>query len=384
MPRFPDHSQLRRFLGSIRARLLGIIVLFGVALIAMVAMLAAIDARDIYAGRQDELRTVTEVAYKVVEQQYSEFKSGKISEAEAQQRAKTNVRALRYNANDYFFVQNKDVVLVVHGVRPDLEGGEMSKNQDPTGKYFGVEMNRVAAENGQGFVDYQYAKPGAPLDQPSAKLSYVKQFAPWQWTLGTGLYIDDINATVWSRVLWTAATALAFLIAIGGFAGVVMFRLSNRLNVLSTAMTSLAAGESEVALPVIAGKDEVADMARAVQVFKRNAVERARLEAEALAHRGQTDAERERAAAERAKAAEEQAEVVRRLGGGLKELAGGDLMVRLGDGFSPTYAQIRDDFNEAIDRLKSTILSVVESAGAIKTGAQEISAASDDLSRRTE
>jgi len=384
MPRFPDHSQLRRFLGSIRARLLGIIVLFGVALIAMVAMLAAIDARDIYAGRQDELRTVTEVAYKVVEQQYSEFKSGKISEAEAQQRAKTNVRALRYNANDYFFVQNKDVVLVVHGVRPDLEGGEMSKNQDPTGKYFGVEMNRVAAENGQGFVDYQYAKPGAPLDQPSPKLSYVKQFAPWQWTLGTGLYIDDINATVWSRVLWTAATALAFLIAIGGFAGVVMFRLSNRLNVLSTAMTSLAAGESEVALPVIAGKDEVADMARAVQVFKRNAVERARLEAEALAHRGQTDAERERAAAERAKAAEEQAEVVRRLGGGLKELAGGDLMVRLGDGFSPTYAQIRDDFNEAIDRLKSTILSVVESAGAIKTGAQEISAASDDLSRRTE
>ena len=384
MPRFPDHSQLRRFLGSIRARLLGIIVLFGVALIAMVAMLAAIDARDIYAGRQDELRTVTEVAYKVVEQQYSEFKSGKISEAEAQQRAKTNVRALRYNANDYFFVQNKDVVLVVHGVRPDLEGGEMSKNQDPTGKYFGVEMNRVAAENGKGFVDYQYAKPGAPLDQPSPKLSYVKQFAPWQWTLGTGLYIDDINATVWSRVLWTAATALAFLIAIGGFAGVVMFRLSNRLNVLSTAMTSLAAGESEVALPVIAGKDEVADMARAVQVFKRNAVERARLEAEALAHRGQTDAERERAAAERAKAAEEQAEVVRRLGGGLKELAGGDLMVRLGDGFSPTYAQIRDDFNEAIDRLKSTILSVVESAGAIKTGAQEISAASDDLSRRTE
>ena len=124
-------------------------------------------------------------------------------------------------------------------------------------------------------------------------------------------------------------------------------------------------------------------MARAVQVFKQNAVERARLEAEALANRSQTEAERERAAAERAKAAEEQAEVVRRLGGGLKDLAGGDLMVRLGEGFSPSYAQIRDDFNEAIDKLKTTILSVVESAGAIKAGAQEISAASDDLSRRT-
>src|SRR5208282_1299741 len=124
---------------------------------------------------------------------------------------------------------------------------------------------------------------------------------------------------------------------------------------------------------------EVGDMTRAVQVFKQNAAERARLEAEALANRNQTEVERERAAAERAKAAEEQAEVVRRLGAGLKDLAGGDLMVRLREGFSPTYAQIRDDFNEAIDKLKSTILSVVESAGAIKTGAQEISTASDDL-----
>jgi methyl-accepting chemotaxis protein len=75
---------------------------------------------------------------------------------------------------------------------------------------------------------------------------------------------------------------------------------------------------------------------------------------------------------------------VRRLGGGLKNLAGGDLVIRLGEGFSPTYAQIRDDFNEAIDKLKTTILTVVESTGAIQTGAQEISAASDDLSRRTE
>ena len=149
-------------------------------------------------------------------------------------------------------------------------------------------------------------------------------------------------------------------------------------------MTSLASGDNDVALPVVAGADEVGDMTRAVQVFKQNAAERVRLETEALANRNQTELEHERAAAERAKAAEEQAEVVRRLGAGLKDLAGGDLMVRLGQGFTPTYAQIRDDFNEAIDRLRTTVVSVVESAEAIRTGAQEISTASDDLSRRTE
>jgi methyl-accepting chemotaxis protein len=379
-----ENSRRHHFLASIRARLMGIVALFGFALVAMVATLTWIDARDVYAGRRDELRTVIEVASKVVQQQYDEFKKGTISEAEAQQRAKASIRALRYNTDDYFFVQDKDIVTIVHGVRSDQEGLDGSKQQDHNGKYFFAEMNKVAAENGQGFVDYQYAKPGAPLDQPSPKLSYVKLFAPWQWTLGTGMYVDDIEAAIWARALWTAGTALAFLILIGGFAGLVMFRLSNRLDGLSTAMTSLASGESDVALPAISGQDEVADMARAVQVFKDNAVERARLEAEALANRSQSEIERERTAAERAKAAEEQAEVVRRLGGGLKDLAGGDLTVRLGEGFSPTYAQIRDDFNDAIDKLKTTVLTVIESAGAIKTGAQEISAASDDLSRRTE
>ena len=379
-----EHSRPHSFLGSIRGRLAGIIVLFGIALVGMVATLTWIDARDIYTSRRDELRTVVEVTYKTVEQQYNDFKSGKISEADAQDRAKAAVRAMRYNASDYIFVLDKKVVTLVLGPRPDQEGVDGSKQKDPNGKFFSVEMTKVAADKGEGYVDYEYPKPGAPMDQPSPKLSYVKLFAPWQWTIGTGMYVDDVDAAIASRVFWTAATALVFLIGIGGFAGVVMFRLSNRLDALSGAMTRLAAGDGDVTLPVISTNDEVGDMARAVQIFKQNAMERARLEAEAVAARGQSEAERERTAADRAKAAEEQADVVRRLGTGLKDLAGGDLMVRLDDGFSQTYAQIRDNFNEAIDRLKTTIVAVVASTGAIQSGTQEISIASDDLSRRTE
>ncbi len=380
----PANRQHLPFLGSIRARLLGIIGLFGVALIAVVAALAWLAAWDIYAGRQDELRTVVEVATKAVQQQYDEFKKGTISEAEAQQRAKASVRAMRYNGDDYFFILDKDIVQLVHGARPDQEGKNQTKQQDGAGKYLGVALHKMATEQGQGFVDYEYAKPGAAMDLSSPKLSYVKLFAPWQWTIGTGVYVDDIEATVRSRVLWTAAAALALLIVIGGFAGLVMVRLSNRLNALSAAMTALASGNNDVALPAVAGADEVGDMTRAVQVFKDNAAQRARLEAEALANRTQAERERERVAAERAKAAEEQAEVVRRLGAGLKDLAGGDLMARLGEGFTPAYAQIRDNFNEAVARLKGVVLSVVESAHAIQTGAQEISTASDDLARRAE
>jgi methyl-accepting chemotaxis protein len=212
MSTVPVKRQRAAFLGSIRARLLGIIALFSVALVAIVATLAWFAARDIYAGRQDELRTVIEVATKVLQEQYDEFKKGTVSEAEAQERAKAKIRAMRYNTNDYFFIQDKDLFVMVHGARPDQEGKDVSKQKDPTGKYFSADMNKIAAEQGQGFVNYEYAKPGAPMDQPSPKLAYVKLFAPWQWTVGTGMYIDDIEATIRSRVLWTAATALMLLV----------------------------------------------------------------------------------------------------------------------------------------------------------------------------
>src|SRR5208283_3986991 len=153
MTPLPARRQHAPFLGSIRARLLGIIALFGVALVAIVAMLTWFAARDIYAGRQDELRTVIQVASKVVQQQYDEFKKGTISEADAQQRAKASIRAMRYNANDYFFVQDKDLVTIVHP-RSDQEGKDGSKQQDASGKYFFVEMHKIATEQGQGFVDY--------------------------------------------------------------------------------------------------------------------------------------------------------------------------------------------------------------------------------------
>ena len=103
-------------------------------------------------------------------------------------------------------------------------------------------------------------------------------------------------------------------------------------------------------------------------MFKDNAVERARLESEAGASRSAGEAERERVATERARAAEEQAEAVRRLGEGLRTLAAGDLTLRLGTGFSDKYAQIRDDFNEAVDKLKETMLAVVASTRADPVG----------------
>ena len=247
------------------------------------------------------------------------------------------------------------------------------------------------------------------MDRPSPKLAYVKLFAPWQWTIGTGMYVDDVEATVWSKSFWTAGMALALLIAIGGLGGVVMFRLSNRLNALSAAMTSLASGDNDVALPADAGGDEVGDMTRAVQVFKHNAAERARIEAEAAEARAAAaaereatalqkaaaDAEKEQAArrladeqaaalAERERVSAEQSSAIQRLGLAVSNLAGKNLAYRVTDRLVEAYEPLRADFNAALEQLERAFTSIEHSANTVGAGTREISVAANDLSKRTE
>ena len=227
--------------------------------------------------------------------------------------------------------------------------------------------------------------------------------------MGTGAYIDDLDAKFLSAAEAIGAGVVGLALVIGAAAWFVSRRITNPIAGLQACMRSLAAGELDLDVPSKERRDEVGEMAQAVDVFKQNAVDRRRLEAETLASRAAADAERERVAAERrrmeaeaaanraaaeverkrvaaerAKAAEEQAEVVRRLGAGLKSLAAGDLTIRLGEGFTAAYAQIREDFNEAVDTLKETLLGVVSSTGTIEASSKEISSASDDLARRSE
>ena len=158
-----------------------------------------------------------------------------------------------------------------------------------------------------------------------------------------------------------ATTGIASLLLGLGLAVLIARSIRGPILLLTEAMGALARGDLGVAVPRTDEPNEIGAMARSVLVFKDNAVERARLELEAGASRSAGEAERERVAAERARAAEAQAEAVRRLGEGLRTLAAGDLTLRLGTGFSDEYAQIRDDFNEAIDKLKQTMLAVVAS-----------------------
>jgi methyl-accepting chemotaxis protein len=119
---------------------------------------------------------------------------------EAKQKQVFNlVKALRFGPEnkDYFWINDLHPRMVMHPYKPEMDGQDLSDNKDPNGKKLFVEFARVGKESGEGFVDYLWPKYGA--DKPQPKLSFVKLYKEWGWVVGTGLYIDDIDAQVNAR-----------------------------------------------------------------------------------------------------------------------------------------------------------------------------------------
>ena len=153
---------------------------------------------------------------------------------------------------------------------------------------------------------------------------------------------------------------------------------------MTAAMRRLSAGDNAVEVPAVGRKDEVGQMADAVAYFKDAAIEKLRVEAEAVAHRNAAEAERAQREREKAAEAETDAVAIRALGEGLDRMASGDLTYRITAAFAPKAAQLKSDFNTAAERLRDALRGINGATGGIHAGSEEIAQASDDLSRRTE
>jgi methyl-accepting chemotaxis protein len=178
---------------------------------------------------------------------------------------------------------------------------------------------------------------------------------------------------------------LTIMIAVGGLSFLIGRSVSKPLIAMTAAMKELGAGNFSVVLPGLGRKDEIGDIASAVESFKLKAEEKAKLEADETLRRQAAEAElAAKAAEERAKASAEQTRVVESLAEGLRNLSDGNLTFRLPDDFPDAYKQIRDDFNSAIGGLQETIAAIASAAREVASAAGEISSGTTNLSQRTE
>jgi methyl-accepting chemotaxis protein len=270
-----------------------IYALIGLSFIGLVGI-AVLDSRELASSlkqqKQIELKHLAELALGIVKEEHAASQKGDIAVADAQKRAMTRVAALRYGNNDYFWINDMQPRMVMHPMKPELNGSDLSANKDPNGKALFIDFVNVVRKDGAGFVPYEWPKPG--FERPQPKLSYVVGFAPWNWVIGTGVYIDDLDAQTWAstqRSLIAAGLVLLLALAVSMF---VARGITTPLQRMTGAMKDLAGGKLDVEVPGIGRRDEVGEMADAVEVFKNNASARRELEAEQKETEGRAVARR--------------------------------------------------------------------------------------------
>ena len=168
-------------------------LLIGLALIGLLALcftsLLQLKA-TMLEDRQEKTRNMVEVGMGILAHHHRLAADGKLSEEDAKKGARDSLRDLRYNKSDYYFGFDSAGVYFLFGSNQATEGQNKIDMKDTNGKFLVKELI-VAAKAGGGFVEYWFPKAGQQQSEP--KLSYAAYFAPWDWVLGTGIYIDDIE-----------------------------------------------------------------------------------------------------------------------------------------------------------------------------------------------
>lgn len=155
---------------------------------------------------------LSQVAVAIVNNYYMKVERGELDEAQGKQQALVELKSLRYKENDYYFVIDQKVTMLMHPFRPELDSKDVAGFKDKQGEPLFQNMADGVVDDGSHSVFYNWPKPGAEEQVP--KISHVELFKPWGWIIGTGIYIDDVDASLmrlpfswlslllWSFFLW--------------------------------------------------------------------------------------------------------------------------------------------------------------------------------------
>lgn len=144
-------------------------------------------------ARKAELKNLTEIAWKSIDEMYQASRRGEISEARAKKLASEQLKKFIYGKNDYFYLSDYGSKLVSHP-DPKLNGADLSNLRDVKGELIVPRVVALAITKGEGYITYWWNRLGEK--EPVEKLVYAKHFPEWKWVLATGVYVDDIEAEV--------------------------------------------------------------------------------------------------------------------------------------------------------------------------------------------
>jgi methyl-accepting chemotaxis protein len=266
--------------------MIGLSVL-GIAAVAGVGLTALWN--NLLEDRKAKLQDLVLVVRQAVDLDYQASRRAGLSEAEAVERTKALLHALRFGKDDYFYALNMQGVVVANP-NPKVEGKNLHDVPDSDGFFFVRKQLELIRTVGGGFVSFHF--PRAAGGEPLLKTTYTVEFKPYGWALGGGIYLDDVSEIFWAQVRHMGMMAGLALLMVAGLFVLLGRSIANPINAMTASMRQIAEGETSASIPALGRRDEVGAMARSVQIFRDNMIEATRLRGEQDGLKAEADAEK--------------------------------------------------------------------------------------------
>ncbi|HKK00846.1 MAG TPA: methyl-accepting chemotaxis protein [Desulfuromonadales bacterium] len=214
--------------------------------------------------KKSEVQHAVESAWGVVEYFAKQQETGALTRDQAQHLAKAALNATRYDGDNYFWINDLAPRMVMHPIKPALDGKDLANVKDPTGKALFVEAAKVAKTDGGGFISYEWSKPG--FDKPVPKISFVKLVPQWGWVIGSGIYLDDVQAVLNHIFYLVAGVTLVAILAVLLLVGLLTRSIAKPMGQAVAMIHDLEKGRLNRRLH-LDRKDEIGIMAKAMDDF---------------------------------------------------------------------------------------------------------------------
>jgi len=251
---------------SIRLRLLVILAIFFVGFCLSIFTAYYNERVILVEGKEETIAAVVQAAKSIVAAYYAKSQAGEMSEQEAQAQALSNLASFRYGDDEYLWVLDREHTIVMHAIKSQLDGTSGYNTKDKAGNFLFREMVAIARDKGAGYLTYYWHKPS--LDRVVNKRSYVEEFGPWQWIIGSGVYMDDVDtamAVELRRLLMEGGLLLLVLLC---SVLLVAHSITSPLQTMVASMRDIAVGEGDLTRQLDAsGRDELSDLAREYNAF---------------------------------------------------------------------------------------------------------------------
>lgn len=267
---------------TIRGRLISIVAVLCLSFI-LLAVYSVVQFRStLYADTDHRLQNMVDSAYSIFAGYQERVANGELSEQDAKAQALAAIKIMRYDDTGYFWVHDLHPTMILHPMVPKLNGQDLTtyKGGDGTAIFVGMNEAITAAGGSEASYSYQWSKPGEEPTKLFPKRSFVKLFKPWGYVIGTGLYVDDLDARTFQLTAILATICVVLLLAAAVLSLLIMRSILKPLAGAVEELRTLATGNTDIYLEQSGGLKEIAAMRHAVAYFRDAIIERKKLSAE--------------------------------------------------------------------------------------------------------